>query len=79
MLHGDDMGSGLSMLSEGGENAVIQWAASSSAVLERECSVSLILMRTGNLSNRALVRSEAVGLFGWLVDWLFGRGILEKL
>ncbi|KAL8609363.1 hypothetical protein ACOMHN_008157 [Nucella lapillus] len=58
LMNGENVGSNLSLLSECGQNAMVQWAASSSAVLEQEGSVSLTVMRTGNTSNRVLIRVE---------------------
>ncbi|KAK7113072.1 sodium/calcium exchanger 1-like [Littorina saxatilis] len=60
LLQGEEMGSAVSVMSAGGERAVIQWASSASAVLEKDGEVSLILMRTGNLDNRVLVRVETI-------------------
>ncbi|XP_076456636.1 sodium/calcium exchanger 1-like [Babylonia areolata] len=58
LIKGENVGSTLSMMSMGGEMAVIQWSASQSAVLEQDGSVGLNLMRTGRTDNRVLVRVE---------------------
>ncbi|XP_067672018.1 sodium/calcium exchanger 2-like [Haliotis asinina] len=62
LLTGEDMGSSVSLYEdvEAGVTAIVEWAASSTAVLEKDGRAKLALMRHGNLQNKVLIRVETI-------------------
>ncbi|XP_046365062.2 sodium/calcium exchanger 2-like isoform X2 [Haliotis rufescens] len=62
LMTGENIGSSVSLFEDydAGVTAVVEWAASSTAVLEKDGRAKLTLMRHGNINNKVLIRVETI-------------------